>query len=537
MDPNNKQADFSYDPLGRRTQIWQTDHKKATYPTQPNTQYSYLVRANAPSVVTTQSLLDNGTYLTSNSLYDGFLRTRQAQTPSTAGRLISDTRYDSRGLTIATKTYADSNPVDTTLASTTDNLISDQSTTTYDTLERPTINAVLVYGQEKWHTTTAYDGDRVTVTPPDGGTPTTTISDAQGRATELRQFHTATATGAYDSTVYTYDPRGGLATVKDPAGNTWRYGYDLRGRQATITDPDAGTIHTTYDDLDRPVTTTDARGKILATVYDALGRKTELRDDSATGTLRASWAYDTIAKGQPTSSTRYDNGHAYTTTVTGYDNAYRTLGTTTTIPDNEGALAGSYTFKNSYTGTGRLNSQTYPKTADLPAESVITTYNSLGQPNTLTAGGNPYVSTTSYSDFGETQKVSLASASVSVDHSYFYEIGTHRLNRTRVASLQASGGPLLEDKTYDYNNAGGITKIADTAASDPDTQCFTYDYLQRLTEAWTPSDSDCTSNPGQRTPWWRGAVLAVLRLRPDRQPHHQNRPRCPRAPNRAHRAI
>ena len=49
----------------------------------------------------------------------------------------------------------------------------------------------------KWTTTTAYGGDHVDVTPPEGGTATTTYTDARGRTSELRQYHGATPTVLY----------------------------------------------------------------------------------------------------------------------------------------------------------------------------------------------------------------------------------------------------------------------------------------------------------------------------------------------------
>jgi YD repeat-containing protein len=41
-----------------------------------------------------------------------------------------------------------------------------------------------------------------------------------------------------------------------------------------------------------------------------------------------------------------------------------------------------------------------------------------------------------------------------------------------------------------------------------DTQCFNYDYLRRLTQAWTPASADCTAAPaaaglGSAAPYWQ----------------------------------
>ena len=65
---------------------------------------------------------------------------------------------------------------------------------------------------------------------------------------------------------------------------------------------------------------------MLAYTNDQLGRRTNEYLTSTSGTLLASWTYDTLAKGQVTSSSSYDGSDAYTTTVTCYDDAYRPLG-------------------------------------------------------------------------------------------------------------------------------------------------------------------------------------------------------------------
>jgi hypothetical protein len=44
-------------------------------------------------------------------------------------------------------------------------------------------------GAERWRTTIAYGGDRVHVTPPAGGTASTSIGDARGQTVELRRYH------------------------------------------------------------------------------------------------------------------------------------------------------------------------------------------------------------------------------------------------------------------------------------------------------------------------------------------------------------
>ena len=97
--------------------------------------------------------------------------------------------------------------------------------------------------QEKWRTTTSYDGDNVTVVPPIGGTVTTTYKDARDRVTAVRQWHGRTATGSYDETRYGYTKRDELAGVTDAAGNVWRYTYDVLGNKSYERRPGRGHLH------------------------------------------------------------------------------------------------------------------------------------------------------------------------------------------------------------------------------------------------------------------------------------------------------
>ncbi|WP_228985134.1 hypothetical protein, partial [Streptomyces sp. DH12] len=110
--------------------------------------------------------------------------------------------------------------------------------------------------------------------------------------------------------------------------------------------------------------------------YDGLGRKTELRENSTTGPLRAEWVYDTIsgAKGHLAESTRYDDGNAYTSKVVAYDRLYRPQRTSITIPAAEGALQGTYLSTATYNVAGLVQGTGYPQAGALPATSVTYTY-------------------------------------------------------------------------------------------------------------------------------------------------------------------
>ncbi|MBO4210979.1 hypothetical protein, partial [Micromonospora echinofusca] len=81
----------------------------------------------------------------------------------------------------------------------------------------------------------------------------------------------------------------------------------------------------------------------------------------------------------------------------------------------------------------------------------------------------------------------------SVQTAYYYDPATGRVNRSPVT--RASGTSYVANRKYDYDGAGNLTRLDDDPGTNRDTQCFTYDHQRRLTQAWTPSSSDCTQAP------------------------------------------
>ncbi|MGB3442886.1 MAG: RHS repeat-associated core domain-containing protein [Actinophytocola sp.] len=378
----------------------------------------------------------------------------------------------------------------------TDNVVPNMTAYVYDTAGRPTVQKFLSNGDERWRSTTTYGGDRVTVTPPAGGTPVTTVVDARGRKTDLLQH----GPDGDDITHYDYTPAGQLAKVTDPAGNIWRYSYDLRGRKIADTDPDRGDSSYTYDDVGQLVSTTDARDTTLVCEYDNLGRKTVLHRDSVTGPRLADWTYDTVpySKGLPASSTRYVGTAAYTSRVLGYTAEYEPVQVEVEIPTAEGPeLAGKYTSTLQYKADGSLASETYPAAGALPAEGVAHSYSDLGLPLRTWGGYGgktfEYVLSSDYTRYGEPQRLELGQDTKRAWLSYYYEHDTRRLQRTVVDAEVPN--PMQADYHYTYDDIGNITSVADAPAGLPsETQCFRYDHLRRLTDAWTPTNG-CAADP------------------------------------------
>ncbi|KJY25613.1 hypothetical protein VR46_41110, partial [Streptomyces sp. NRRL S-444] len=151
--------------------------------------------------------------------------------------------------------------------------------------------------------------------------------------------------------------------------------YDVRGQQVESNDPDKGITKTAYDAGGRITDVTDARGVTLHSEYDELGRPAALKQGATT--LSAN-VYDTVAKGQLTKSVRYVDGKAFESEVTAYNDLYQPLTSKTTIPatPDTGALAGTYTWTNTYNIAGQVLTTKQPAMGDLPAETVGNTYKS-----------------------------------------------------------------------------------------------------------------------------------------------------------------
>ncbi|NUT97537.1 MAG: hypothetical protein HOY78_36490 [Saccharothrix sp.] len=493
-DENGRRTTMTYDPLGRLVKVWRAGRALADV---PDLEFEYLVRADGPSSVVTRKLLGGGTQLATRTLYDGQLRQRQVQHPSPAGgRIVTDTVYDSHGRVAATHhEYHNADPLGPDLLLPID--VPARTVFAYDGAGREVAEIFEVAGVEKWRTTTAYGGDRVTETPPAGGTATTKVFDAEGRTTELRQHRTATD---FDSTRYTYSREGELETVTDPAGNVWRTHYDVRGREVRVDDPDQGTTTMTYDDEDRLVSTTNSRGRTVVHTHDPLGRRTASYEGSTSGPKLAEWVFDVLADGTrvngvETASVRYSGGQAYRDEVLAVDDQDRPLRTAVTIPAVEGALAGRYESALTYNDAGQVTSASLPAVGGLPAETLQYGYDEWGSPDSLT-GLTPYVRQTSYTDLGEAAMYVMGVEGKQVFQLFDYEQGTRRPVKSTL--YQENDTTPVVDRTLDHDPAGNLTRLATATAGRPvDTQCFRHDHLRRMTDAWT--GDHCGTGPGTPT--------------------------------------
>ncbi|MEV6393730.1 polymorphic toxin-type HINT domain-containing protein [Streptomyces sp. NPDC051907] len=509
-DANGKVTTTAYDALGRVAKAWTPNRSAATYPDAPSFAFDYAIRRDDVNVVTTKTLTHDSEYKSTYAFFDGLLRPRQSQeqSPDRAGRLVSETFYDTRGLATRTSgTYFADGAAEPVLVTGQETKYPAHSETLYDGAGRPTAVIAKKFTDETKRTTTTYAGDTTTVVPPKGATATTTVTDARGRTVRLLQYTDADRKNA-QTTHYAFDKHGRLQEVTDPSGAKWTYGYDVRGRQVTSTDPDKGSSTSVYDAGDRVTETVDARKIALHTDYDALGRRTALKKADTT---LATWEYDTVAKGQPSKSTRYVDGKAYETAVTAYNSLYQPLASQVTVPAGEGKLAGTYKWTTGYNAnTGQVLRTQHPAMGGLPAERVGNTYTPVhGLLSTVGAGTDPLLSASTYDHYGRPaiQKFGQFAQTLSVAREY----DDHTNNLTRAYTDREVGPQRVEDTGYTYDPAGNITRIATAYGQDAtritDTQCFSLDGLRRITEAWTDTGQQCASTPsdsviGGEDPYW-----------------------------------
>ncbi|MYR56501.1 RHS repeat protein, partial [Streptomyces sp. SID625] len=499
-DANGKRTEAVYDGLGRTRQVWNPGWSKADHPTQPSAEYTYTVSQTAANVVATKTLQYDGSYDTAYQFYDGLLRPRetQARAIGTTNRIVTETLYDTRGNPWKSYAayYTDGAP-SATLTKAADNTVPAMTQNVYDGLGRVTDTIASTYADEKYRFKTVYDGDRTTVIPPKGGTATTVVTDARGRTTDRLEYTDAART-ASQKTHYTYGKFDEPLTVTDPAGNVWTYTFDARGQQTDVDDPDKGKSHTAYDELGNPVTATDARGITLTNGYDALGRRTSLKKGNA---LLAEWTYDTVAKGQPASSTRYLDGKKYVSTADSYNDAYQPTSTTVTIPAEAGASAGTYNWTYGYNDyTGQQTWIKHPAVGNLPSERQATVYGQGNLPEKTAAGLITLVNATSHDVFSRPLRTEYGTLGKKLYKTQTYDEFTGRL--TRQTTDRDLAPQRIDDVTYAYDDAGNITGIITASGQDAartvDTQCFTNDALGRLTEAWT-AKTDCATQPTATT--------------------------------------
>ncbi|MDQ0780131.1 RHS repeat-associated protein [Streptomyces aurantiacus] len=515
-DANGRVTRNEYDALGRLVKGWSPSRSSTSMSPDVEIDYQAAIATSEetrPAAVTTRTLKDDGSYSRQVTVYDGLKRQVQSQSEAHGpGRIVADTTYNDHGLPDEqTGGYlAKGEPATELFAPRTKSLIPSWVKLRYDGLERQVRQSTYHDGDYEYATYTTHSDTSTYVNPAGSTAPRTrTYSDALGRVTSIRHYSNDDSSSDNGRvTAYEYDARGNRSKVTDPAGNAWTYTYDARGRMTSTTDPDVGKTDTGYDDADRPTKVTDAKSRTTYTEYDELNRIKYIREGSATATPARSFTYDGLpgALGQPVASTRHTTNGDYINRVTGYDTNYRPTGSETVIPSNTmtTGLAGTYAYTYTYTPTGNPLSTTLPAAGGLAKEKVVTRYNSDGLAES-TSGQDWYASDVTYSPYGEALRTVSGSQPNRVWTTNFVDPHTGRLQRT-VADRETADPHRITDSYYSYDISGTITsnarKLTGTSGTTWDNQCYTYDVMGELVNAWTSSitpdgnGTGCTSSSG-----------------------------------------
>ncbi|MFI0420489.1 RHS repeat-associated core domain-containing protein [Spongiactinospora sp. 9N601] len=513
-DANSKDIQVDYDAAGRTTQLWTPLQPRSGGTPAAKVSYSIPFDGSlgqpTTSVRTAMSTLQSGSgtgavWLTQYNYLDGQGRPREQQSASPAGgRMVSVTTYNGRGQEDAVSEAAHNTQAPGSgLLNPALGALPRWSRTVYDGVGRPTANIDYTGSRELRRTATRYFGDRHEVQPPTGGK-SVYHTDAIDQVVKIEEWADA---ATHHDTAYGYDRNGKLTSMTDANGNVRIFRFDLLGRRTHSQDPDAGDSQQHYDEAGRVAWSVDGNGTKVSYRYDDIGRlRSRWAGEPDTGTKLTEWIYDTLAKGELTSATRFADGRAYIDKVTGYDPMGRPTGSTLVIPAEEGALAGEYTFTAAYNAAGDVERVGMPAAGGLPAETVTSTFTALGLAKGLTSdfgGGYTYVKDTAYT---ATARMSerLYGARGQVKRGLQWNEETGWLSRvTTTAKADTTTPRTAQDDRLTYDISGEITRILDAASAVPgvtegQAECFAYDGRHQLSAAWTTTASSCAGGADQQ---------------------------------------
>lgn len=287
------------------------------------------------------------------------------------------------------------------------------------------------------HTTTnAYDthGNLLTITTPspDGTTAasvTTFTPNAQGQITQIQDPLLNKTTITYCTTNQTSCPYGLIYYIKDAKGNKTTYAYDGRGNRLSVTDPAGKITQFQYDAMNRVnlITYPTSPATTVQFHYDWRGRRDYVIDQN---THKTTYSYDDADR-----------------LVSVTDAQSPTAGVTTYKYDPESNLTDIYDASNNHT---------------------MFYYNAHHQLYQTTF---PSGYSESYSSNLNNNLTSKTDRNSNTIH-YYYDFQN---------SLYQKIYPDSTSVNYTYDAARRLKQVADATG----TYAFSYDYMNRLTEADT----------------------------------------------------
>lgn len=430
-DPNNVTISAEYDAFGRLTKLVRPPNNLDG----PTIQIGY-TDAFPFRVVLSQRISASKAYQITRQ-YDGMGR----QTLLNAGGIRTRTDYKALNETWQSTPH-------------TAREVPAYTKTFLDPLGRPQT----VMAPDGTWTSYAYNGLTSIVTDAKGHS-TTSLADVWGRAILVTPPE-GPAVG------YAYDPLDRL-TSATRAGLTTRIGYDMAGRKRNMSDPDMGTWSYGYDASGNLTTQTDARGCVLTMSYDLLNRLTgKSSSGSGCGTqVNTTYTYDYRS--------RTGMKDASGTSSWSYDERGRL------VSENKIIGGRSYLTRWSYNNADLPTSMTYPD-----GEVMNQAYDARMLLDKV-SGADAYVQSSVYDSAG---RLTLRKLGSGLSQTWDYYAWPQEGGRLRNLSAKNLSGATLQNLTYRYDAVGNINTIFSngdgvSGTNDDETQNFTYDRLDRLTQA------------------------------------------------------
>jgi len=449
----------------------------------------------------------SGISVVSEAVLDGLGRTKQKQLVSDPqGIDYTDTTYDALG-----RVSSVSNPYRSTSDSTYGITV-----TEYDALSR-VVDVIPPDGNAFWNNvSTTYSGNCATVTD-QAGHARTSCSDALGRLTQV----TEDPSGLAFVTNYTYDMLGNLLCVEqhgnasgtgcssspsNDSSSPWRvrrFTYDSLSRLLTSHNPETGTITYAYDangnviSKTSPAQNTAQNSTSTVTVtysYDALNRQTLTYINDGI----SPWMHFNYDETAPFGVTMHNYIGRLTSSATNYAGAlnynvmifdHDVMGRATNIWDCRAGMNTCPIFEYTYNPDGTTASLQYPS-----GTKLYDTYDTAGRQTCVSTaancGGTIYKQAVSFFPNGamQTGALGVVSGTATVNLTDWLN---KRLQRTDI--LAQHGSTTLQDLDYNFYDVNGknngnvytVNNWKNTARS----QSYSYDSLNRLTSAWSTTQS------------------------------------------------
>lgn len=372
----------------------------------------------------------------------------------------------------------------------------------YDSVGRMTAESTPFYpgSEPKWTTYSAFDEhDRPgEISGPGGGREVVSY----GASTEFNRKRTVTETvrqpdgsGIFRTTEQHFDALGQLREAVDAHGTPINYQYDGFGRITNTTvdndsatvitveydaagnkeyidDPNSGRVDFTYDGIGQLRLKKDAKGQTIDYEYDVLGRLDTRTESFVDHTGKSvvhlyDWDYDDAQNGigMPVRVKGPDYTKVYS-----YDGLSRVAGASVTLLSQP-----TFEFSYQYDGASRPSVITYPS-----GFSVKAKYNAVGYRVGMAnpSSGYDYWSSSETDVFGQVVKEHFGNG-VSTRRGYTDAQGF-------LESLETTlEGSVIQERQYEHDTAGNVHSRSTALDGQSIKEIFSYDKLDRLTNATT----------------------------------------------------